>query len=306
MLFRIFNTCLALLFFTANVSALVTQKTHEIKLLIVDGFSNHDWQRTTQSVVHILYTYKGFKIDLSTSPDNSATKDQIESWSPDFSAYDVVLLNCNDRGVTVNWSNTTRKNLERFVDGGGGLYIFHSANNGFENWDEYNKMIGLGWRNKNFGKAAIVEDDGTVKKVEAGDGENTSHGARVNVLVTRIGNHPIQKGLPGSWIYADIEVYTYARGPMKNVTILTYAKDELYKKNFPVEWVVRYGKGRVYNSSLGHFWKDQENPEGMRCAAFQTEMIRALQWLAKVKVDASLPGDFPNNQNVSLRDNLFE
>lgn len=301
---RIFRNCMVILIFIANLSALRAQKTHEIKLLIVDGFSNHDWQRTTESIIHILNIYKGFKIDVSTSPDNSATKDQIESWSPDFSAYDVVMLNCNDKGTPVNWSNLTRRNLERFVASGGGLYIFHSANNGFENWDEYNKMIGLGWRNKNFGKAAIVEDDGTVRVVNAGDGENTAHSVRVNALTTRIGNHPIQKGLPKSWIYADIEVYTYARGPMENVTILTYAKDELYKKNFPVEWVVRYGKGRVYNSTLGHFWKDQLNPEGMRCAAFQTEMVRALQWLAKVKIDTTLPGDFPNTHDVSLRDNL--
>ncbi|MGB8490989.1 MAG: ThuA domain-containing protein, partial [Bacteroidales bacterium] len=205
---RIFRNFLAILIFIANLSALRAQKTHEIKLLIVDGFSNHDWQRTTQSIIHILNIYKGFKIDVSTSPDNSATKDQIESWSPDFSAYDVVMLSCNDKGTPVNWGDPTRRSLERFVTSGGGLYIFHSANNGFENWDEYNRMIGLGWRNKNFGKAAIVVDDGTIRVVNAGDGENTAHGSRVNALATRIGNHPIQKGLPKSWIYADIEVYT--------------------------------------------------------------------------------------------------
>jgi len=108
--------------------------------------------------------------------------------------------------------------------------------------------------------------------------------------------------LPGNWIFADIEVYTYARGPMENMTVLTYAQDALYKKNFPIEWVVKYGKGNVYNSTLGHFWKDQQNPEGMRCAAFQTEMIRALQWLAKSKVDCSVPKDFPGTNVPSLRD----
>jgi type 1 glutamine amidotransferase len=213
-------------------------------------------------------------------------------------------LNFNDHDNPVNWSTETQHNLEEFVSGGRGLYIFHSANNGFVNWVEYNKMIGLGWRNKSFGKAAEILEGGKLKIIEAGDGENTSHGARVNALVTRIGNHPIQKGLPRSWIYADIEVYTYARGPMENVTILSYAKDALYKKNFPIEWVIKYGKGRVYNSTLGHFWKDQKNPEGMRCAAFQTEMVRALQWLAKRKVDTSLPKDFPDRKSVSLRDNL--
>jgi type 1 glutamine amidotransferase len=297
---RIF-TCLITLSLTINAVAVNIPNTGEIKLLIVDGLSNHDWQRTTQAIIHILNEYKGFKIDVSTSPTE---KDKVEVWRPDFSAYDVVLLNFNDHDNPVSWSTETQHNLEKFISSGGGLYIFHSANNGFVNWVEFNKMIGLGWRDKSFGKAAEILDGGGIKIIEPGDGENTSHGARVNALVTRIDNHPIQKGLPRRWIYADIEVYTYARGPMENVTILSYAKDALYKKNFPIEWVIKYGKGSVYNSTLGHFWKDQRNPEGMRCAAFQTEMVRALQWLAKRKVDTSLPKDFPGTEHVSLRDNL--
>ncbi len=275
-----------------------------IRVLIIDGYSNHDWLRTTKSIIHILNDYKGFDIKVATSPDFSSTKETIESWNPDFSSFDVVLMNFNDKYNPVNWSILTRQSLEKFVSTGGGLYIFHSANNGFVNWVEYNKMIGLGWRDKTFGKAAQIGDDGRLHIIKAGDGENTSHGARVNALVTRIGNHPIQKGLPRSWICADIEIYTYARGPMENMTVLSYAKDALYQKNFPIEWIVKYGKGRVYNSTLGHFWKDQRNPEGMRCAAFQTEMVRALQWLAKRKVDTRLPKDFPGVKTVSLRDNL--
>lgn len=274
----------------------------EIRLLVVDGFSNHDWQRTTRTIVHLLDARKGFGVDVSTSPDSTASQEVIDGWSPEFAAYDVVMLNCNDLNHPVNWSAATRHHLEQFVAGGGGLYIFHSANNGFADWPEYNKMIGLGWRNKNFGKAAEIQDDGTVVTIAAGEGGDTAHGARVNALATRIGNHPIQQGLPRSWIFADIEVYTYARGPMENMTVLTYARDALYHRNFPIEWVVRYGKGRVYNSTLGHFWKDQQNPEGMRCAAFQTEMVRALQWLARTPVDTSVPRDFPGTAAPSLRD----
>lgn len=301
---RIFITFTFLAIVLANPSLARTINKHAIKLLIVDGFSNHDWKRTTQAIVKILDQYGGIKIDVSTSPNSSATLEQLENWNPDFSAYDVVLLNCNDLGNPVHWSNKTRKDLESFVSGGGGLYIFHSANNAFEDWPEYNRMIGMGWRNKNFGKAVVIGDDQSLKIIEPGDGENTSHGNRINALTTRIGSHLIQKGLPRSWVYADIEVYTYARGPMENVTILSYAKDEKYGLNFPVEWVIKYGKGNVYNSSLGHFWKDQENPPVMRCAAFQTEMHRAIQWLAKRKVDTSLPKDFPGTETISLRDNL--
>jgi type 1 glutamine amidotransferase len=300
----VFITCLFLLSVLANSTMARMKNKQEIKLLIVDGFSNHDWERTTRAMVKILDQYGGIKIDISTSPNSTATKEQLENWNPDFSTYDVVLLNCNDLGKPVRWSDRTRKDLENFVSGGGGLYIFHSANNSFADWPEYNRMIGMGWRDKNFGKAVLIGDDQQLKIIEPGVGENTSHGNRINALTTRIGDHPIQKGLPRSWIYADIEVYTYARGSLENVTILSYAKDEKYGLNFPVEWVIKYGKGKVYNSSLGHFWNDQENPPGMRCAAFQTEMHRAIQWLAKRKVDTNVPEDFPGTAIISLRDNL--
>ena len=287
-----------------TISFAEKHKNNEMKILIVDGFSNHDWEHTTRLIVKILNQYGGMKIDVSTSPNSAATKEQMEDWNPDFQAYDVVMLNCNDLGKPVHWSNKIRQNLENFVSRGGGLYIFHSANNAFEDWGEYNRIIGMGWRKKKFGKAITIEENQSLKIINPGDGENTSHGKRINALTTRIGNHPIQKGLPRSWVFADIEVYTYARGPIENVTVLSYAKDEKYGLNFPVEWVIKYGKGRVYNSSLGHCWKDQETPEGLRCAAFQTEMYRAIQWLAKRKVDTRLPKDFPGIESVSLRDNI--
>ena len=102
-------------------------------------------------------------------------------------------------------------------------------------------MIGLGWRGKEFGKAAVIDDNQRIKIIEPGEGEGISHGKRINALATRTGNHPIQKGLPKKWLFADIEVYTYAR---------------------------------------------------------------AIQWLAKRKVDTSLPKVFPDTETVSLRDNL--
>ena len=275
-----------------------------IKILIVDGFSNHDWQHTTQSIIEILTDYGDINIDVSTSPNSMATKEEMEEWNPDFSAYDVVLLNCNDLGKPVFWSKKTKSSLENYVHKGGGLYIFHSANNAFREWEEYNLMIGMGWRNKDFGKAVTIDDNQELIIIEPGDGEKTGHGKRIDALTTRIGNHPIQEGLPESWIFADIEVYTYARGPVENITVLSYARDEKYGLNFPIEWVIKYGKGNVYNASLGHCWKNDEYPTGLRCAAFQTEMHRAIQWLAKRKVDTSLPGDFPGTETVSLRDNI--
>jgi type 1 glutamine amidotransferase len=191
--------------------------------------------------------------------------------------------------------------LEEYVKQGGGLFIFHSANNAFPHWDAYNRMIGLGWRKADFGWAITLDEAGTEIHIPAGEGEKTSHGKRLDALLTRVGDHPTHAGLPRTWVAADIEIYRYARGPAENMTVLSYAQDEKTGLNFPIEWTVGYGKGRVYNSTFGHVWKNQDEPEGICCAGFQTLMPRVVQWLAEKEIDPSLPEDFPSSKAASIR-----
>ena len=71
--------------------------------------------------------------------------------------------------------------------------------------------------------------------------------------------------------------------------------------DFPIEWVVSYGTGRVYNSTYGHHWHTQtEPPEGIRCVAFQTIFHRVINWLAKRPIAPGVPDDFPSAESVSL------
>lgn len=72
--------------------------------------------------------------------------------------------------------------------------------------------------------------------------------------------------------------------------------------NWPLEWVVSYGQGRVYTSTFGHVWKDDvEQPARMRCAGVQTIVVRALQWLARREVSLPVPADFPSATAISVR-----
>jgi len=264
----------------APASPSTPEKGEKIRVLIVDGFSNHDWRQTTAVIRRILEADGHFAVDVSTSPPkkNSPGWDQ---WRPAFSDYDVVVQNCNDIGGGPSWPKAVQKDLEDFVRSGGGLFVFHSANNAFRKWKEYNRMIGLGWRNKNFGWAITIDENEHIVRIPPGQGGNTSHGKRIDALVTNLGNHPIHKGLPKQWKATDIEIYRYARGPAENLTILSYARDPKTGLNFPIEWTVRYGKGLVYSSTLGHLWKDQTNPPSVQCPFFQTLLIHATQWLAK-------------------------
>ena len=271
------------------------------RVLIVDGYGNHDWPRTTHYIRCILDQAGIFDVSVSTYPLQQ-NADAVARWRPRFSDYDVVIQTCNDlNGSGPRWPRPVEKALEDYVSHGGGLYVFHSANNAFAGWPEYNRMIGLGWRNQDFGPALTVNDDGTVVRLPPGEGQGTGHGNRLDALITRIGDHPIGQNLPRTWRAADIEIYRYARGPAENLTVLSYARDPATKLNFPIEWVVAYDQGRVYNSTFGHLWKDQPVPTGLECAGFQTIFVRALQWLAHKDFAPTCPLDFPGTAKPSLR-----
>ena len=271
-----------------------------IRVLIVDGFSNHNWPLNTALIRGILAPTGLFTVDVSTAPPTSASPGW-DAWRPKFSNYDVVIQTCNDINGGPAWPREVQEALEEFVANGGGLYVWHSGNNAFATWPAYNDMIGLGWRKKEFGVAISVDDHGQLIRIPAGEGQNTGHGARINTVVKRLGDHPIHAGLPREWLTPDIEVYFYARGPAKNLEVLSYGLDPRTQLNWPLEWVVAYGKGHVYTSTFGHVWKGDTQPERMRCAGVQTVVVRALQWLARREITTPMPADFPTATAVSVR-----
>ncbi|HEU5072240.1 MAG TPA: ThuA domain-containing protein [Verrucomicrobiae bacterium] len=285
-----------LVFFTT----MAAKRPAKIKLLIIEGASNHDWQHRLALVREILAHDGSFAVTVSITP--SAPDDPAwATWRPDFSKYDVVLSGYNNLGGKPQWPKEVQRAFENCVHGGGGFYVYHEANNSFAEWPEYNRMIGLGWRKKGFGSAIIVRPDESLHIIPPGEGSDTGHGNRSDVVVHQLGEHPIHAGLPRAWKAADIEVYCYARGPATNLTVLAYAADAKTHLQFPIEWTVQYGAGRVFVSTYGHVWADQKDPKGMRCAAFQTIMVRALKWLAKRPVENIAPADFPTADAISLR-----
>ena len=286
---------------TACVSA--GQPPRPIRVLIVDGFSNHDWRLTTRSIRAILEPTGLFSVAVSTSPPSAASPGW-EQWRPDFTSYDVVIQNCNDINGGPSWPQPVQVAFEEFVRGGGGVYVWHSGNNAFADWPAYNDIIGIGWRKKEFGWALAVSDEGNITRIPPGKGQDTGHGKRFDALVKRRGEHPIHGGLPRAWLAADIEVYYYVRGPAQKIEVLSYAREPYTALLWPIEWTVRYGKGRVYTSTLGHVWQGDVQPVTVRDAAVQTLLVRALQWLARRPVTWPVPADFPTATSASIRAEL--
>ena len=142
------------------------------RVLIVDGINNHDWATATHAITEILTATTLFSVEVSTTPPRGASPDAWNSWAPDFSRYDVVINNFNGGHLAdgIEWPLSVQGSLEKFVQGGGGLVVYHAANNAFLNWPAYNEMIGLGWRSPSFGPGLAVSDDGKILVIPKGTG----------------------------------------------------------------------------------------------------------------------------------------
>jgi type 1 glutamine amidotransferase len=278
------------------------QAGDKIKVLIVDGQNNHNWQATTPHMKKFLEDSGRFIVDVATSPqkpkdtkDKKATPEEIQKYKedmakfrPDFQKYDVVLSNYNGDA----WPEQTRKDLEQYVAGGKGLVIIHAANNSFGDWKEYNLMIGMGWRGSNYGDRLIVDDQGKEVRVEKGQGPGAGHGAgHPFKVVVRNLSHPITREMPYEWMHCQDELYHGMRGPVANVTLLATAYSEKAKggtgEHEPMIWTVSYGKGRIFHTPMGH------DLNGMRCVGFITTVLRGTEWAATEKVTIPIPSNFP-------------
>lgn len=302
--------CLLAIFFPLALPAGATAHNGKIRVLIVDGFSNHDWRQSTLLLRGILDRTNDFDVQVSTMPAMGSAA--WSSWRPDFAAYDVVIQTCNDNGGNgelagveklPEWPEAVKKQFVKYVQNGGGVYIFHSAENAFVGWKAYEQMVGLSWRKADYGTAIRVTTAGKLVRIPPGAGRNTGHGPHGNVLVTRLGNDPIHQGMPRAWLSPDLEVYYYARGPAEHLHVLAFARDDKPGLGmlWPVEWTTTFGKGRVYVATYGHVWDGDVQPASMRDAAVQTIIPRALEWLAHRPVTIPVPRDFPGPDAVSVR-----
>jgi type 1 glutamine amidotransferase len=254
----------------------------KIPVLIVDGVNNHDWQTATRELKSILGATGRFQIDVSTSPAREAPPEGWAKWRPRFAAYRAVLLNWNGGHLAngLRWPPEVERALVAYVRGGGGLIVFHAANNAFLEWPEYNDMIGLGWRNKDFGPSLIVGPDQKIVTIPAGEGRNPGHGPRHTFEITVLTpDHPIVRGLPQHWTQPSEQLTHGQHGPAAGLTILTYAWSKDVNENEPLDWVRTYGQGRVYTTMLGHTWKDEDNPN-FRCREFQKLIAQGVEWAA--------------------------
>lgn len=268
-----------------------------MKALIVNGQMNrdHDWKVSSLILKQILEQDGLFKVDFATSPPKGSN---MEDFKPNFNVYDVVVLDYDGD----YWSEQTRSAFVEYVNSGGGVVIYHSSNNAFPNWIEYNEITGLGgWggRNEKSGPYIRWRDGKIIRDISPGPGGSHPPQHAFQVVI-RDKNHPVTKGLPEKWMHAQDELYSELRGPAKNLTVLATAYADPKKggtgEHEPVLFTVNYGKGRVFHTVFGHA-RHLPVPS-MECVGFIITLQRGAEWAATGKVTQKVPTDFPSATEV--------
>ncbi len=276
-----------------------------VKALVISGQNNHNWEVSHLAIKKILDNSRMFATEIALTPPAGG---DMSSFSPQFDKYDVVVLDYNgDR-----WSEDTDRAFLEYVQKGGGVVIYHAADNAFADWAEFNKIIALGgWegRNEKSGPYYYIKDGEPVLDYSPGGGG--SHGMqREYPMHCRNAAHPVTDGLPDNWMHAKDEMYDRMRGPANMKDLLyTGAADRATGgsgREEPLVFTVDYGRARIFHIMLGHCGPTMDDNPAMQCAGFQTLLLRGAEWAATGKVTQPVPSDFPTGQAVSLRKDYGE
>jgi type 1 glutamine amidotransferase len=244
-----------------------------IPALLITGQSDlphHRWQETTACL----------RETLSGRFDLRVTEEPRGLTAAALAGYAVVVLNYNGPRLP----RTAEEALEAFVRNGGGLASFHQGSYGTffgmeeregrwrdgppgAGWSAYQQMIGVTWPAADLGHARRG-----VFTVEWKDAA-----------------HPVPRGLPASFVANDELYHKLRLAP--SVEVLADALSPPDQggtgRREPLIWTHRYGKGRIFFTTLGHdamAWYQQ----GLRQA-----FARGVEWAARGEVAAAEAAEPP-------------
>jgi putative heme-binding domain-containing protein len=212
----------------ADAATRAADRDKPIQALIVTGHQHpaHLWRDTTVALQEALSQERRFQITVVNEPEFLADKNLL--------GYDMVALNyCNWQRDGL--SDASKANFVKYLSDGGGLVLVHFSNGAFHpslpetppsDWPEYRKICRRVWNH--------------------GTSGHDPYG-RFRVSVTA--DHPITEGL-NSFDTID-ELYCNQAGDLP-IEVLATAHSTVSGKDEPMAFVYEYGKGRVFQTVLGH------------------------------------------------------
>ena len=232
-----------------------TEDTH-IKVLILSGKNNHEWQKTTPLLERIFNDARIFSVSITELPDTLTYKELIK--------YDVVVSNWNTwPDNNLSFSKDWENDFLKYVRGGGGTVFIHAGASSFYDWPEYQR-IGIGrW------------------------GKETKHGQQTKGKVSGFDpDHPVTKGLRDFYIIDEIwEKTDICQGSRSLASVSATDEQDGHLINEKNVFVNQTGKGRSFYTALGH------NERALLNSGLQTLILRATQWVSHRNVTIEPPAE---------------
>lgn len=215
----------------------------------------HNWKKTTPVIKKLLERDPRIKVDVSNQIEDLATKPLNE--------YQVIVQNYANWHDGTPLSEASRNAFVKYLQEGGGLVLIHFANGAFHfslpqaggsDWPEYRKIVRRVWNHYGKGDAKSGHDAFGPFEVQVTDD-----------------THPLTRNLK-TFPVTD-ELY-FRQDGTEPVEPLITATSKVTKNREPLAWTYQYGKGRIFQTLLGHSEKTYDTFEACEI------LRRATAWAA--------------------------
>jgi len=232
----------SLFLFSAIISEAEVPTDTPIRVLLIDDTSPGYYPMPTATTLrNVIREDKRFEVVLVEDAEILGTDLPFD--------YDVILIHFKNYREPKRYA-AMKANLDKFVTGGGGLFVYHFGCGAFEDWADFEKFSG-----RVYDSHMHPHDDYRSFTVQIADKA-----------------HPITKDLADFEIHD--ELYTCFKDSEVPIRILAEAGSNRDHKTHPMAFVLEKGKGRIFHTTLGH------DDQSLSSAGFQTMIRRALVWCA--------------------------
>jgi type 1 glutamine amidotransferase len=246
------TTCLLLTCLWLLAGESLAAEMQKMKVVILTGSNNHNWQETTPTLQNILERSGRFEVDLVTQPEKLTEATHANC--------DVLLSNWNNWGAkkgkqpAASWSEGLKRSYVEYVKNGGGHVMIHAGSSSFFDWEDYQKICCATWE---LGK--------------------TRHGPPHEFKVRpTAAEHPITRDMEELETLDELWVRPLVK---PGATVLAEAYSDISKEWEPTAMASEFGKGRCFALLLGHASGHMKSP------GFQTLLLRGTEWAATGQVN---------------------
>ncbi|MFH1920068.1 MAG: ThuA domain-containing protein [Planctomycetota bacterium] len=222
-----------------------------VKVLLITGIEYHNWRETAPQIAKQLTSCPDIELRLETDFNVLCSDEMFD--------YDVLFFNfwnSKDDSPSLD-DDLALSNIEKFLDSGKGIVVYHLAIGVFERHkDRVERIIGRVYDRSLPGHDPFREFEVKIVKRD----------------------HPIMKSVP-DFKTLD-ELYTCFALEGRPIEVLAEAMSINVKKSLPMAYLHKYGKGHVFTTVLGH------DLQALKSQEFVTILRNAVLWLGHKEVPA--------------------